>query len=454
MIAILIAIFAILFAILSIKNIKLAIAFTIFALPTYLIRFSVFNIPMTALEVMILVLFAVFVVLKIRKKEKIELSNYKWLILLFLIAATVAVFVSVEKVSALGLWKAYFIEPILFFIVFINEIKKKDLYLIINAIGLSALFVSIPAIVQKFWPIGIENGFWAAEETRRVVSWYGFPNAIGLYLAPIAVLFAGLAIAQASKLFSNKNKAEYLAFIFKVLVFTCCVLAIYFAKSEGALVAIFAGIVLLGLVLPYKKLRMMTIIFAFLLFCIFAFIPSTSKLVDKLILRDTSGQIRQQQWNETFKMLKDGKIITGAGLSNYQNAIEPYHQEGVWLKDYNDPKWLDKIFNDEEYRSAHWQPVEIYMYPHNFILNFWTEIGLLGLLAFTLLLLKFIQSYKNVSKEDRLIYKIFIVMLMTILIHGLVDVPYLKNDLSVFFWLMFGLSFLLVKSEHSNLDAG
>ncbi|MBT4722602.1 hypothetical protein HN958_03790 [Candidatus Falkowbacteria bacterium] len=440
----LLTVLSILFAVLAIKKPKWAIALTVFALPAYLIRFSILNIPMTVLEVMILILFAVFVVKKFRQREKIELSNYKWLILLFLIAATIAVFVSTERVAALGLWKAYFIEPILFFIVLINTIKKKDFNLIINAIGFSALFVSIPAIIQKFWPIGIENSFWAAEETRRVVSFYGFPNAVGLYLAPIVILFIGLIIKGGyTRLYEARKQGQVSTIFFQLLVIVVSLLAIWFARSEGALVAVFVGIVLLGLVFPYKKLRLVTVLIVFLLSCFLAFSPFNDKVLDKLMLRDVSGQIRQQQWNETFEMLQDRKIVTGAGLSNYQNAIEPYHQDGVWLKDYNDPKWLDKIFNDEAYRVAHWQPVEIYMYPHNFILNFWSEIGLLGVIAFVLLLIKFIHNYKQASKEDRLIYRILIVMVITILIHGLVDVPYLKNDLSVFWWLIFGFTVII-----------
>ena len=30
--------------------------------------------------------------------------------------------------------------------------------------------------------------------------------------------------------------------------------------------------------------------------------------------------------------------------------------------------------------------------------------------------------------------------MITILVHGLVDVPYLKNDLAILFWIIFGLT--------------
>jgi len=35
--------------------------------------------------------------------------------------------------------------------------------------------------------------------------------------------------------------------------------------------------------------------------------------------------------------------------------------------------------------------------------------------------------------------------MFVILIHGLVDVPYFKNDLAILFWLIFGIIFLLDK---------
>ena len=34
-----------------------------------------------------------------------------------------------------------------------------------------------------------------------------------------------------------------------------------------------------------------------------------------------------------------------------------------------------------------------------------------------------------------------------ILVHGLVDVPYFKNDLSVSWWILFGLSIVLLKNK-------
>jgi O-antigen ligase len=456
LIPILITIFSILFAVLAWKRLDWALALTVFALPAYLIRFQIGFLPMTLLEVMILILFIMFALQRIIKSERIRLSNYKWLGLFLLIASAVAVYLALDRVAALGLWKAYFVEPVLFFLVFINVVKKREHWnLIIKAIGLSALFVAIPAIVQKFTGWGIYTEFWFVEETRRVVSWYGFPNAIGLYLAPIAMLFAGLVMKRKVELFERWQKRKKLKFkwldLFYVVVFVCSVFAIIYARSEGALIALVAGIILLGLLYPCKLSRLSTFVLLVLLVLVVLFVPAARDYTaEKFTLSDHSGQIRQAQWSETWEMLKDGKIVSGAGLSGYQTAVEPYHAEGIWIKDKNDPEWMSKIQESEEFRVQNWQPTEIYMYPHNVLLNFWSEIGLFGALFAFLLVVKFVINYLRViSRENRKIYIILICVMAVILIHGLVDVPYFKNDLAVFWWMLFGLSAVLINKKVS-----
>jgi len=84
--------------------------------------------------------------------------------------------------------------------------------------------------------------------------------------------------------------------------------------------------------------------------------------------------------------------------------------------------------------------LEIYLYPHNIVLNFWSELGFLGLLLFLWIALKylwlvFINYFK---KRDGFTLGLCLAMLV-ILIHGLVDVPYFKNDLAAMFWLFIAM---------------
>jgi O-antigen ligase len=410
---------------------------------------------MTGLELMIILLFLSWLI-KLLVEEKwsnISFSKYKWLIFLFLVVATISVFISDNRIAALGLWKAYFVEPILFFLVFINTIKKREQWnLIIWSIGASALLVAIPAMVQKFTGWGIANPFWRDEVTRRVVSWYGFPNAVGLYLGPITMLYVGMFWLQLTKLFNCYKTTKKIKLNWKIF-FTAAVIllsgvSVFWAETEGALVGLFAGLVFLGLFYHNKKLRIITIASLVSLVALVTLVsPIKDYVFEKGTLSDRSGQIRQEQWRETGQMLNDGRTIFGAGLSNYQTAVAPYHQTGIYIRD-NTPNFEEKINTDLAFRKKHWQPTEIYMYPHNIILNFWSELGLGGVLVMLALVIYFLWNYRSVkNQENKKVYLILIAVLIMILVHGLVDVPYFKNDLSVFWWLLFGLSILLLKNK-------
>jgi O-antigen ligase len=426
--AILLILFFSAYTYLAWRNLFWALSALIALLPTYLIRFSLGPMPMTALEGMILILFVTwFIKLKI-KKEKfnssikiLEKKNWFWLILAWLSFAIISLLISPDLRAAAGIFKAYFFEPALFLFVLINIVKtKKDLDIIFYALGVSALYVSAFAIYQKFTGFAIPNPIWQAAETRRVTSFYGFPNAIGLYLAPIIVLYAGWIISKFKALNFKIKKilaTNFKPLIFQILVIILSLAAVVFARSEGACVGILAGLFFLGLLT--KKLRWPTVIAAVIFVLVVAAVPQLrSYAVEQLTFQNDSGKVRLIMWRESWQMLRD-RLFSGAGLAGYQETFAPYH------------------------KAKH---IEIYLYPHNLFLNFWSELGLGGLIVFLLLLIKFFKD--NIKKFFTPNSALFITLsaaVITILIHGLVDVPYFKNDLSILFWLLIGLSILELK---------
>ncbi|MEI7620379.1 MAG: O-antigen ligase family protein [Candidatus Falkowbacteria bacterium] len=453
---ILVLVYAIFYLVLAQIRPTWAMMLIIAALPSYLIRFSLAGIPCTLLELMIILSFAswIFGVLKghrfnfkkyLQEKNNRKPYPFKWEIMAILLVSYGAVFVASLSSSALGIFKAYFFEPIIFFILVINILgKEKDVVnKIIWPMVVSALAVSLMAIYQKITGQFIFNEFWANEATRRSVSFFGFPNAVGLYLAPIVVILSAFLHQKLLVKFDRKNIREILVITLTIVL---SLLSILFAQSEGALIGIAAAAVFYGL-LVNKKMRQVTIV---TLVVGLMLLVSTPKLLDyvkhKATLTDLSGQIRRQQWIETKKMLvNENTWILGTGLSGYQENVNPFHQEGIFLKN-DDPNWLEKVRTSAEYRTQVWQPTEIYMYPHNIFLNFWTELGLLGMVLFAWVMFKYTySSIKLFLSEKKKGVNNFIILglgaaMIAILVHGLVDVPYFKNDLSVFFWLL--LAFL------------
>jgi putative inorganic carbon (HCO3(-)) transporter len=448
-----IPLFAIFYLILAYYRLDWAVLAIVFGLPTYMLRFSVLGVPTTLLEIMILTAFAVWFI-KLLKPLKFNFLRYlrdrqqhlsypfKYEIILFLIISFTALATAHFSQSALGIFKAYFFEPLLVFILINNVFLKKGINKVLWALVFSALVVSLFAIYQKITGQFIPNEFWANADTRRVTSVFGFPNAVGLYLAPLVLVMIGFLGKRLKHLKSKQN-------IFKAVIITVtiilAVLSIYFAKSEGALVGVAAALFVYGIMVN-RKMRIATIA-ATIIFIIgiVSYHPVLNYVKDKVTLNDLSGQIRKQQWTETKKMLVAGNWFWGTGLSGYQQAIAPYHQEGIFVYT-GEPNWLEMIRTDANFRATHWQPTEIYMYPHNIFLNFWTELGLLGMILLVWLIGKYLVWGVKIfffqvraNKNNSTVVLGLTTAMVAIVVHGLVDVPYFKNDLAVMFWLFFAL---------------
>lgn len=433
---------------LAVRRPDWALLLIIAGLPLYLLRFQIYGFPSTALEAMVLISFAVWFWRDFWSKRKLIFASkaerrpypFRWEIILLLIISFLATGVAGFSWRALGIWRAYFFKPLLVFILFFNilkgaEGKKKALL----ALLVSASLVSLFAIFQKFTGLFIANPLWQAAATRRVTSFFPYPNAVGLFLGPLVVVFAGWLWSLPWKTLKERHWEK----IVITLVIILSLAAIYSAKSWGAIVGLAAAI-LVFLVLAGKKSRIAAItiiIAAALSFSLVA--PLRDAAIEKLSFQGLSGQIRKQQWKETLVMLNHGHFFWGAGLASYQAAVTPYHQDGLFYNSDHLPDFDNQLRASSTLRAKYWQPVEIYLYPHNIFLNFWTELGLLGALLFAWIIIKYLaigvkKAYVLIKANDP---EGFLALGLTaamvvIIIHGLVDVPYFKNDLSVLFWLL------------------
>ncbi len=431
LVALLVAIF---WSLLAWRNWPLTVSLLVGLLPTYLLRFKIGPLPMTVLEELILLTTAVWLIKQypqpwanLRSRAK-NWRAYPLTIemIVVLLVAWLALIIGGSTASALGLWKAYFIEPILVFILFWN-VPRGTKYISFSYLFLasSLLLISLLAGYQYLTGHLIANPFWAAAATRRATSVFGYPNAIGLFAGPVILAVLGYLVYRLKTVKNWFNWANLLLASSIIVGW----LAIYWAKSEGALIGLAAAMIALGLLANrWSRLAVAAVIMAAGL--IIWQRPDYQAIIgQKVRLADLSGQIRQSQWQETWQMLGDGRWLTGAGLANYQKTIEPYHHEGIWIKSAN------------KKAKPSWQPLEIYLYPHNLILNFWSELGLVGLIIFIWLWFKAVVinffnfwRYRRQNNLAWLSWGLLGAWLSTV-VHGLVDVPYFKNDLAVLFWL-------------------
>lgn len=433
-----IIIFTLLYIFLAWKKLDWAIYFTIVFLPIYLLRFQVWFVPMTFLEVMVLVVFLVWLVKTISQGQGTLTTRmrsvwfpWKWPALLFVLAGVVAVLISPDIRGALGLWKAYILEPILFFIVFVNTIKtEKQIKAVIWALGASAVLIGFGALVQYIGLAPIPSPY-GTQSPVRATSIYSFPTAIGKYVGPILALFLGLVLAQGLlrvikgdqgvlRDVSAKRKAlGKNIFLWGVVGFS--LLGLILSFSRGALIGVFAALIFVSFFSRWKRWLWLAIV---LLIIIGFIVPFTRhEIISVFNVSDTSADVRVVMWKGAIRIIK-ANPIAGTGLASFPIVYEKYKE------------------------ASH---VEFFPNPDHLILSLWIEMGLAGLVVFFWLvimffkagirLLKRLQTTGGLQTTD---YRLPLVVglmaaIIAILVHGFFDTPYLKNDLAVEFWLLVGL---------------
>lgn len=420
-----IEIYCILFALLTWHRFEWALILLFTLLPTYLIRFQILSIPTTLLEVMIWIIALVWII----KNYKLLFNNFKKLPLifkenksiilatsLFIIGTTISIFTSIDLRAALGEWKAFYIEPVIIFFILVQTLttsehttlshdeKLKLIDKILFGLIITGLAVSILSIYQHFTGWMVPYSFWQNRNTYRVTAWYGFPNGVGLFLAPLIPMAIYLIKKYWEKFYSFQ-------FILSTLFIPLSILAIIYAKSTGAMVGIAAGLGLL--LLCYKKTRIPAIILGITALAIIFSLPASNSVRTELLAEDRSGQLRVNIWAETSAYLMQHPI-KGAGLADYAKIIYPYR--------------IDKT-------------IEVFHHPHNLLLTIWVNTGLIGLIGFVWIIVWFYRVgisqliFKNKKQQNSLTP--FLLSTMSVyLTTGLVDSPYIKNDLSILFWLL------------------
>lgn len=390
----------------------------IFILPLYLLRFKIFGIPTTALEISIYLVFLIWLAKGVYRKflKKFAKEN-KWLllgILLLIIGVTVStLFSSNIKVSA-GIWKGWFIDPILFFVLVASTIKTpaqiKTVLLSYFSSGFLVSFISFFYLAQKnLDPVG------------RLQVFYNSPNYLAMYLAPAFIIGIYFLIFNLIKkeqktdksflcirlfsLFSDSPVKELKFFITTGLLFLF--VALFFTQSFGAWIGILyaIGFGLFIYLLKSKKTLALVVL---------GFILITSLILVQLALiqKYSSLEARLLIWQKAIEIFKKSPIL-GIGPGTFENYFPPYPIWGV-------PQ------------------------PHNIFLAFLLQTGIIGFIGFILVLIWFFKNAFRKTEKD-LLSKIFILDLLLIsvmtyiLTHGLVDTTYWKNDLSIIFWFLIAL---------------
>jgi O-antigen ligase len=373
-------------------------------MPLYSIRLPIFGIPTTIFEVAVVVVFCLGLILVEVRQSWLHTwrstpKNIKIAVCIFLLAACISVGISHELHVSLGILKGWFIIPAIFSFL-IASASKNNIKLrgdVFSSIIYSGSIVALLGISQ----LG---------SVLRIFSIYDVPNSLALFLVPISIISLYRGVQQKNKLY--------------ILLSVVMIIAIFATKSFGALFAL-AGVfivVALGWIKSshvLKPLRYivswvaLSVLFVGLLYMFY--FPRIQYFVSPFINPTTHSSltVRLQLWSIGIRLIAQYPVF-GIGLGQFEPAYQAeLHREFA--------EHLNVL------------PEYVFRDPHNFLISFWLNAGILGLISFLYLNWIAIRSsikFKSIQKKS------VGFALIAMLIFGLVDTIYWKNDLSALWWLL------------------
>lgn len=368
-------------------------------LPSYLLRFNFLGIPTTFLEIII---YGVFVGMLWRfggemVRPLLSRRELLWMGLLLAVGAVGGVAVSPNPVESLGIIKGWMIDPVLAGLIIyrmwtISGFDKWAAWL-----SLSGALLSVHAV----WQV-LNESFVTVD--LRASSVFSSANYLSLYLGPVGIICLGWFL----KAWKEKRKGEaVLAGIF----FIAILLGLYLTRSYAAWLSVVAGGALLIWMLLRQKLWALGAAALGLLTFVALELgsPKLMKLFD--FAGRSSSSIRLQIWETALLMIRENPLF-GIGLGQFQRTY---------------PSYAERLFSP---------PLEwIVLHAHNLWLYTWLQLGIFGLAALLWLVVRAIILLSQGARQS-FWAKVILSSLVTLLLHGTVDLPVWKNDLSIIFIML------------------
>ena len=389
---------------------------TVFLVPFYFLRFKILGIPTNVFEVAVLVSAASIAF----KRPYHSVGWWPWL--LSGVALLTAIF-SPDPRVALGIFKGWFLIPTLFAWAIVQVFNAHNINRLRLPLLASASIVSIWAILQKagvvtalFYQAG-DASFTAYLSEGRAFGPFESPNYLAMYLVPVFFMVLPLIWAKV-KLWQKTLTIFAVALI---------LLAVFFSLSRGGGAAMGVGLIVYLLISGLKKYRSYSIKYlaAAALTLIIALNISYYILAPRVQSKTGGDAIRQEILDYSLKLARQNPLW-GVGLGNFQEAVRRSSTGHASFQTYALPFAL---------------------HPHNLLLALWLNLGLAGLAVFLVIIYRIIKNLAGHPETATLA-----AALAAILVHGLFDTTYFKNDLSAVFWLIFAISCLLA-SQNTNLKS-
>ena len=380
------------------------LAVTAACLPLYVVRWKYGLVSTTLLEGFVLLTLALYLLGRLQEGTlRFNRTPYDVPIALLLLAGASAVFVPLDRWHALGLYRAYFVEPVAIFYVAVDLLRRPGkVRSVLLGLGIgSSIFAALNVVA--FLVTWVEGTFVLGSPPSFL---YTSGPEVAMYLEPPLALAAGLA------LFADQRRDRLLAVLWVAFLTPALTLTL----SRGA----YAAIAVLALVaIASSRARIYLAAGLVVVVLVMLQLPLVQRrLAGQFDFGNSQTTIRGRLsiFTDTFSMLRDHPIF-GNGLGGYHYLFRGFILE---------------------------------IYPHDMWLTFWVEIGLLGMVAFAVIFFGLLARGWRAFPRAGGFYRAMLWGVSGSLVlwgvHGLVDSPYWKNDMSVEFWILAALEVMAIRA--------
>jgi O-antigen ligase len=390
------------------KNLILAI---LFSLPAYLIKIRVGWISFNVLELLVAILVLAWILNRNNKYSILD-TQYSMPVALIFFGLFSSIFFNEGYYAGLGVVKGWFFFPALFAAVFFDQLKRDEALLekSLAALFFSGVLVSAAGTAFEFF------GFLTFDHRLKI--FWDSPNQAAMFLAAPFLIGAFLALKEKN----IRKKIVYFVGLFLIA------LNLYFTFSFGACLGIGAALAVffcswLGQI---RQKKYFVIALGLAVFVLGA--ASVGKYESLRGLGERSSLAsRFMIWKSAGLMIEKNPFL-GIGPGNFQEKYLEYQKYFLPYLEWSVPQ------------------------PHNIFLAFWLESGAFGLIGFVWTLALFFKDNKKTIEKNRPFGILFLAIMIYILVHGMVDTTYWRNDLAFVFWAIVAANLFLSKKTLESVE--
>jgi putative inorganic carbon (HCO3(-)) transporter len=298
-----------------------------------------------------------------------------------------------------------FESALFYFLLRGSSLSKGQLWRVVDALVLAATLVALIGLYQYFFTADIIT----AEGVRRIRGLYGSPNNLSLFLDRVVPVLAAVV------LFARQPRRRMAYALCSLPVLFC----LYLTYSRGAwLLGLPAAALFIGLLRGRKTLWISLAVICIIALSLLPLI-GTERFTSLLDTQGGTTFFRLKLWQASLNMIKDHPLF-GVGLDNF---LYQYRTRYV--------------------SPEAWQELDL-SHPHNIVLDYWTRLGILGIVALVWLegafFVKGLRLYRRLPDHDeRALVLGLMASMVACLAHGLIDNSYFLVDLAFVFFITVGI---------------